>query len=326
MRRHLLLGVLGVLMSATYCGFAAAQPAMARIAVLLHGTEAAMVARLAALRDGLQKLGYAEGRNYRMEIRYTDNRLERLPSLAHELVAMKPDVTIGSPMLASQALHRETKTIPIVMASGAGARQLGLIASLARPGGNVTGSINQLEELTAKQLELMRELAPRATRVMTLSSGKAVVEQELREGSRAAARALGLSLVEAWAEEPAKFAEAAAHCRRERCEALLVLLDPNYVSLTRELVALAEGLRVPAIYFNFDFVDAGGMAAYSTDVNDIFRRVAGYVDKILKGAKPGDLPVEQPTRFELAINQRAAKAIGFTIPRSLLLRADRVIE
>ena len=300
--------------------------AMPLVAILIHGKERALGARIPVLRAALKELGYAEGRNLRMAVRWSENQIERLPGLARELLAMKPDLVIGSPMLATQAFHRESKTIPIVMASGAGAQKLGLIASLARPGGNVTGAINQLEELTAKQLELVKVLAPRAKRVIVLSSGKSIVEDETREGARAAAKALGLTLVDAWADTPDKFADLPARCGRERCDALLVLLDPQLVNLRSELVSFAAKLRIPAVYPNLEYADDGGLVAYSSDVNEIFRRVATYVDKILKGAKPGELPVERPTKFELVINLKAARAQGIAIPQPLLLRADRVIE
>jgi len=207
-----------------------------------------------------------------------------------------------------------------------GAQKAGLIASLARPGGNVTGAINQLEELTAKQLELLKALVPRAKRVIVLSSGKSMVEDETREGARAAAKVLGLTLVDAWADTPEKFAGVPARCGRERCDALLVLLDPQLVNLRSELVTFAAKLRIPAVYPNLEYADDGGLLAYSIDANEIFRRVAAYVDKILKGAKPGDLPVELPTKFELVINLKAARAQGIAIPQPLLLRANRVIE
>ena len=300
--------------------------AMPLLAVLVHGKEGALGVRITVLREALRELGYTEGRNLRMAVRWSENQLERLPGLARELLAMKPDLVIGSPMLAAQAFHRESKTIPIVMASGAGAQKAGLIASLARPGGNVTGAINQLEELTAKQLELLKALVPRAKRVIVLSSGKSMVEDETREGARAAAKVLGLTLVDAWADTPEKFAGVPARCGRERCDALLVLLDPQLVNLRSELVTFAAKLRIPAVYPNLEYADDGGLLAYSIDANEIFRRVAAYVDKILKGAKPGDLPVELPTKFELVINLKAARAQGIAIPQPLLLRANRVIE
>ena len=174
---------------------ASAQPRMALIVVLMHGTESVIRPRLDALRGGLRELGYHEKQDYRMEVRWSDNRVERLPELARELLGFKPDVAVAQPVLAAQAFHRESKTIPIVMAGGAGAQRVGLIASLARPGGNVTGLTNQGDELTPKLFELLREFAPLAKRVVALSSGLGAAEMDVRAGSRAAAKAYGLTLI-----------------------------------------------------------------------------------------------------------------------------------
>jgi len=305
---------------------ALSQPRLPLIGVLTHSTEAANRARLAALREGLRDLGYVEGKTCRIEMRWSENRIERLPALARELLALKPDVVVAAPVRATQALHRESKTVPIVMASGAGAQNFGLIASLARPGGNVTGLTNQGDELTAKHFELLREIAPQAKRVVTLSSGLGTVEGEVRTDSREAAKAFGMELIESLADAPDKLAALAARCERERCEALVVLLDPNVFSFRKEVVALAARLRIPAVYPYVDIAEDGGLLAYAVDSRQLWRRAATYVDKILKGAKPGELPVERPTRFELIVNQKAAKAIGLKVPQSILLRADRVIE
>jgi putative ABC transport system substrate-binding protein len=229
-------------------------------------------------------------------------------------------------VLSAQALHRESRTVPIVIASGAGAQRLGLIASLAHPGGNVTGLTNQLDELAAKQLELLREIAPSAKRVMTLSSGLSAAEPDVREGSRAAAKAYGMTLIEVLADSPAKLAQVSAVCEREHCEALVVMLDPNLQNFRPDVIAMAARLRIPAAYPTLEYADDGGLIVYATDIRSLFRRAASYVDRILKGAKPADLPVERPTKFEMTINVKTAKALGIKIPQSVLLRADRVIE
>jgi putative ABC transport system substrate-binding protein len=207
---------------------------------------------------------------------------------------------------SAQALHRETNTVPIVMAGGAGAQNFGLIASLARPGGNVTGLTNQGDELTAKHFEMLREVAPWAKRVVTLSSGLGTVEAEVRTGSRAAAKGYGMDLVEALADAPAMLPGLSSRCERERCDALVVLLDPNVANFRREIVAFATKHRIPAVYPLVVFAEE--------------------VDKILNGAKSSELPVERPTKFELVVNLKTAKALGLKIPASILLRADRVIE
>jgi putative tryptophan/tyrosine transport system substrate-binding protein len=267
-----------------------------------------------------------EGRNFNMEVRWSDNQVERLPALARELLLKKPDVAVAAPVLSAQALQRESRTVPIVIASGAGAQRLGLIASLAHPGGNVTGIQNQLDELSAKQLEFLRELAPHARRVMTLSSGLGAAEPDVRQGSRSAANAYRMTLIEALADSPARLAQVAQACERERCEALVVLLDPNLQSFRSEVIAMAARLRIPAVYPALEYADDGGLLAYSTDVRPLYRRAASYVDRILKGAKPADLAVERPTKFELVINMKTASELGIKFPRSVLLRADRLIE
>jgi putative ABC transport system substrate-binding protein len=307
-------------------GAALAQPRQPLIVVLMHGKESALRSRVDGLTEGLRELGYVEGRNYRMEVRWSDNQVDRLPALARELLARKPDVAVGAPVLAAQALHRESRTVPIVIANGAGAQRLGLIASLANPGGNVTGLQNQLDELSAKQFEFLKEMVPNAKRVMTLSSGLGAAEPDVREGSRTAAKTYGITLIEALADSPAKLAQVSAVYERESGEALVVLLDPNLSSFRSEVIAMAARLRIPSVYPTLEYADDGGLIAYSTDARPLFRRAATYVDRILKGAKPGDLPVEQPTKFELVINLKTAQVLGITIPPSVLLRADRLIE
>lgn len=326
MRRRYALARLIALSAALVESAALAQPRLPLIVVLMHGTERSLPGRLEALIEGLSELGYFEGRSYRMEVRWSDNHVERLPALARELLVKQPDVAVCSPVLSAQALYRESRSVPIVLASGAGAQRLGLIASLARPGGNVTGIQNQLDELSAKQLEFLREIAPSARRVMTLSSGLGAAEPDVRQGSRSAAKAFGMTLIEALADMPAMLAQVSAICEREKCEALVVLLDPNVQSFRSEVITMAARLRIPAVYPNLEYADEGGLLAYSTEARSLFRRAASYVDRILRGAKPADLPVEQPTKFELRVNLRTARTLGIPIPQSILLRADRVIE
>jgi len=303
-----------------------AQSSAPLVAVLHHGKESVLRPRHEALREGLRELGYQEGRNYRMEVRWSDNQVERLTGLARELLALKPAVVVAEPVIAARAVFLESKTVPIVMAGGAGAQRYGMVASLARPGGNVTGVTNLLDELSAKQLQLLGDVAPRVKRVMALSSGLGAAEDDVRAGSRAAAKGNGMTLIEALADTPEKLAQVSALCVRERCDALLVLLDPNLANFRPEVIAMAARLRVPAAYPILEFADEGGLLAYSTDTLLLARRAAIYVDKILKGAKPGELPVERPTKFELVINLKTAKALGLTVPPSLRGRADRLIE
>jgi putative tryptophan/tyrosine transport system substrate-binding protein len=303
-----------------------AQARVPLIAVLMHGTETANRVRVEALREGLRELGYREGKSYRMEVRWSDARIERLPTLARELLGLRPDIAVAAPVLAALALHRESKSIPIVMSSGAGATSAGLVSSLAHPGGTVTGLTNQSDELTPKLFELLKEIAPGARRVVAVSSGLAVVEADIRALSRNAAKTFGMTLIEAWAKSADQLQLLSERCRQERCEAMVVLLDPNLNNFRAELVALGETLRIPIVFSGSDFVDAGGLLSYATNAAALSKRAAGYVDKILKGAKPGDLPIEQPTKFDLEINLKAARALGLRVPPSLLVRADRVID
>lgn len=307
-------------------GAAHSQPRMPLIAFLIHGTESGDRERVEALRDGMRELGHIDGRSYHLEARFSNGRVERLPDLARELLRLTPDVAVGAPVLSAQAFWRETKTTPIVMATGSGALQTGMIASLARPGGNVTGVTHQADDLTQKLFELIREIAPGAKRVMTLSSGRALVESDTRRGARAAAAALGLTLIEAWADSPDELRRLSDRCLRERCEGLVVLIDPNLFTRRPEVVSLAEKLRLPAVYPTLEYVWDQGLIAYAADQRQNIRRAAHFVDRILKGARPADLPVEQPTKFELVVNLKTAKALGLTIPPSVLQRADQVIE
>lgn len=304
----------------------AAQPRIPLGAVLVHASEEANKQRLDAFLDGMRSLGYREGENYRLAMRVTANRIERLPALARELAALNPDVAVTATVVATQAMHRETRRLPIVMASGAGAQRFGLIESLARPGGRVTGMTNLSDALTAKLFELLQEVAPKARRVVALSSGLGAVEGIIRRDARDAAARHGFTLIEALADSPAALPALAERCRLERCEAMVAMLDPNLASFRNELVALARQMKVPAVYFSAEFVDAGGLVSYGSDVRDLYRRAAHHVDRILKGAKPGELPVEQPTRFELVVNVKVAQSLGLKLPATVLLRAERVIN
>jgi putative tryptophan/tyrosine transport system substrate-binding protein len=307
-------------------GRAMAQARLPLVAMLVHGSPEPNRAALNAFIDGMRELGYEPGRQYRLEVRFSDARSERLPVLARELLALGPDVIVTRPVLAAQAVQKESRTAPIVMATGAGALRAGLIASLARPGGNVTGLTNQGDELPTKLFQLLREVAPRARRVLVLSSGQAVVEPDTRAAARAAAETYGLALVEAYARTADELPAAMERCRRERCEAMVTLLDTNFSSFPEQVVNIAAQLRIPAVYYGRELVLRGGLIAYGADARVLNRRAATYVDKILKGARPADLPVEQPTQFELTVNQSTARALDLKLPQSILLRADQVID
>lgn len=259
------------------------------------------------------------------EARSADGKPERLAALAAELVRLKVDVIVTSGAPAHPAARRATATIPIVMATGSDPVGLGLVASLARPGGNVTGITSLNRELSAKRLELARELAPGASRLAILASSFATVDPYIRD-TQAAAPALGVRLQVVRVGTPTDLDGAFATIASERPAALLVVPGPMFFAERRRLAELAVKHRLPTVYSLREHAEAGGLIAYGARLTELFRRAAGYVDKILKGAKPGELPIEQPTTFELVVNQRTAKQLGLTIPSSLLARADQIIQ
>jgi putative ABC transport system substrate-binding protein len=282
-----------------------------------------------AFRQGLRDLGYVEGRNVVIEYRDAQGKIERLPALAAELVALKVDVIVAPNTPAALAAKQATRTLPIVFVGAGEPVASGLVTSLARPGGNVTGLSVVSPELVGKWLELLTQAVPEVSRVAVLRQPGAMDEQtekDMLKGAEVAARALGVRLQFVEARSPADFERAFSDMTRERAGALTVRPAPMFVSGRRRLVDLAAKNRLPAVYPWREFVDAGGLMAYGPNLADLYRRAAPYVDRILKGAKPGNLPVEQPTKFELVINLKTAKALGLTIPPSLLQRADQVIE
>src|SRR3989441_936324 len=282
-----------------------------------------------AFRQGLRELGYVEGRNLVIEYRDAEGKLERFPALAAELVALKVDVIVASGTLAALAAKQATRTVPIVFSPAADPVASGLVTSVARPGGNVTGLSLLYSELVGKWLEQLKQAIPGVSRVAVLWQPGAFgerTEKDMLKGAEVAARALGVQLHFVEARGPESFDRAFSEMTRARAGALTVLSSNMFVSERRRLVDLAAKNRLPAMYNVREYVDAGGLMAYGPNLADLYRRAATYVDKILKGAKPGDLPVEQPTKFELVINLKTAKALGLTIPHSLLLRADQLIQ
>jgi len=282
-----------------------------------------------AFRQGLRDLGYVEGRNVVIEYRDAEGKPERFPALAAELVALKVDVIVASGTPVALAAKHATRTIPIVLLSGADPVGSGLVTSLARPGGNVTGLSNLSHQLVGKCLEQLKQAVPGVSRVAVLWQPGVIgerTEKDILKEADVAARALGVRLQVVEARGPADFDRAFSDMTRARADALTVLTSSMFFFERRRLVDLAAKNRLPAVYPWREFVDAGGLMAYGANIPDMFRRAATYVDKILKGAKPGDLPVEQPTKFELVINLKTAKALGLTIPQSVLGRADELIQ
>jgi putative ABC transport system substrate-binding protein len=280
-----------------------------------------------ALRQELRARGWIEGQNIVIEYRFAEGRLDRLPDLAAELVRLKVDIIVTVTAYAAVAAKNATATIPIVMIDAQDPVGLGLIASLARPGGNVTGlSISVGPEIFGKRLELLKEIVPKVSRVAILRNpDNPASAPQLRE-AETAARALRVRLQTLEARSPQEIESAFAAMTRERAGALLIIGDFLMYAHRVRLADLAAGSRLPAAYDLRDYAEAGGLMSYGTDLIDLHRRAAIHVDKILKGAKPADLPVEQPTKFELVINLKTAKALGLTIPPSLLGRADEVIQ
>ena len=280
-----------------------------------------------AFLQGLRDLGYVEGRNVVIEYRDAEGKLERLPALAAELVALKVDVILAEGgTLGPRVAMRATKTIPIVFVAGDPVGS-GLVTSLARPGGNVTGMSSFGAELVGKRLELIKQAVPGVDRVAVLRQPGALGERtanDMLKAADVAAQALGVQPQFIEARDPDEFARAFSEMISAR--ALILLPSAMFNREHRRLVELAAKNRLPAVYTSREFVDAGGLLSYGANQPDLFRRAASYVDKILKGAKPGDLPVEQPTKFELVINLKTARALGLTIPQSVLARADEVIQ
>ena len=281
-----------------------------------------------AFLQGLRDLGYVEGRNIVIEYRDAEGKLERLRALGAELVALKVDVIVtggGTPV--ALAAQQATRTLPVVFSSATDPVTDGLVTSLARPGGNLTGLSNLAPELVGKCLEQLKEAVPKVGLVAVLWQPGAIGGRtDMLKPAEVAARALGVRLQFIEAQGPADFDRAFSDMARAHAGALAVLGSAIFNSERRRLVDLAAKHRLPTVYTSRDFVDAGGLMTYGPNLADSFRRAAAYVDKILKGAKPADLPVEQPTKFELVVNLKTATALGLTIPPSLLQRADQVIQ
>jgi putative tryptophan/tyrosine transport system substrate-binding protein len=282
--------------------------------------------RIEAFRQGLHELGYTEGENIVIEYRYAEGKLDRLPAFAADLVRLKVDVIVAGSPQATRSAKQATSTIPIVMAFDDDPVGSGFVASLARPGGNITGLSTLFPEMSGKQLELLKEIVPRLSRVAILgSSTHPGTAQSLKE-MELAARAFKVQLQYLNVLDPKDIETAFGPARKGRVDAVLVLSSPILLSQRAQLAELAVTSRLPVIHANTEYVEAGGLMVYGTNFPDLFRRAATYVDKILKGAEPADLPVEQPTKFEFIINLKAAKQIGLIISPNVLARADRVIK
>jgi putative ABC transport system substrate-binding protein len=317
--------LLAVLLLLSVSSAQAQQPAkVPRVGLLVPGSQSVFSSRTEAFRQGLREVGYIEGQNIAIEYRYTEGKTDRLPDLTTELVALKVDVIVTASIPPVLAAKKASSTIPIVFASTNDPVASGLVDSLARPGGNITGLTNLSPDLDGKRLELLKEAFPKVTRVAYFWNPDAPATG-LR-GMQAAAPKLGMQLQPLGVRTADDFDRAFEAALRERAHALMTLPSPVFITHQKRIVEFATKSRLPAIYPFTDFVESGGLMAYAPSRLQNWRRAAHFVDKILKGTKPGEIPVEQPSKFELVINVKTAKQIGLTIPPNVLARADRVIR
>ena len=308
---------------------ARAQPPakVSRIGVLFSGSASSAAHLAEAFRQGLSAAGYEDGRSIFIEFRYAGGKLDRLPDLVAELVRLKVDIIVATTTPPALAAQKATATIPIITVAVGDPVASGLVASLGRPGGNITGlTFLPGPEIVGKYLELLKEAVPKVSRVAVLWNPGTQVHPLLLKEAEGPARVLKLVLRPLEARGPGEIEGVFEKAAREGATALVVLPDPVFFSERARIAALAEKSRMPVMYSMREHVDAGGLMAYGANARDLFRRAATYVDKILKGAKPADLPVERPTKFDLVINMKTAKALGLTIPPSILVRADQLIE
>jgi ABC-type uncharacterized transport system substrate-binding protein len=332
MRRRDFITLVGSTAAAWPIAARAQQPAkIARIGLLIIGRLDSPETRenVDVLRQELRALGYIEGRNIVIDYRAADGRIERLSGLASELARLNVDLIVAVATPGGRAAQQATTTIPIVIAAMGDPVRDGLVASLARPGGNITGTTFLGPELVPKRLAVLKEVVPKMSRIAALLQPQAFSERTMQEMLSEAAEAagtLGLQLQFVEVRGPDELDRAFSTMAGERAEALFLLPSQMLFSERRRIIKLAESHRLPAMYNGREFAEVGGLIAYGASNKDLIRRTAAYVDKVLKGTKPADLPVEQPTKFELVINLKTAKALGLVIPPTLLARADEVIE
>jgi putative ABC transport system substrate-binding protein len=303
----------------------AQQTKLPRVGFLIGGSSSSESLRIEAFRRGLSELGYVEGKNITIEYRYAEGNIERLPKLAAELVRLNVDMIVA-PGPASRAAKNATGTIPVVVTNVGDPVGTGLVASLAQPGGNVTGLSSLTPDLGGKQLEILKEAFPATSRVAVFWTRGVGANTRWLEETKIIADQIGVRLQPVELRSADEFEVAFSAIKKDRASALIVLRNPLTTTHQSRTVELAAKSRLPAMYYDREFVDSGGLMSYGPNFSDLFRRAATYVDKILKGAKPAELPVEQPTKFELVINLKTANQIGLTIPPNVLAQADKVIK
>ena len=327
MTKAILTSLLTTILLTTVSIAEAQQPTkVPRIGFLSAFSGSSLSARIEAFRQGLRELGYVEGKNVVIESRYAEGRLDRLTDLAAELVRLKVDVIVTGGPSPTRATKEATVTIPIVMALDNDPVGSGFVASLARPGGNITGLATLSPEISGKQLELLKEIVPRLSHVAVVGTSSNPGNAQMLKETELAAGAFAVQLHYLDVEGPKDIETVFRAASKGRADAVLVLPNSVLLSQRAQLADLAAKNRLPAVYGQPEYVDAGGLMFYGASITEMFRRAATYVDKILKGAKPADLPVEQPTKFEFVISLKAAKQIGLTIPPNVLARADKVIK
>jgi len=297
-----------------------------RIGFLTAGSSSTIPARIDAFRQGLRELGYVEDKNIVIEWRFGEGKLDRLPALVAELVRLKVDVVLSAGAAVTRPAKDATRTIPIVMAQDTDPVGNGFVASLARPGGNITGLSSYSAELNGKRLELLKEIVPKLSRLAVVGESTYPGNAQSLKETELAAGALKVQLQYLDVLDPKDIETAFRDTSKGRADGVLLLQSAVLNSQRKQTADLATKSRLPAIYYAPEFLDAGGLMSYAASITDLYRRAATYVDKILKGAKPADLPVEQPKKFELIISLKAAKQIGLTIPPNVLVRADQVIK
>jgi putative tryptophan/tyrosine transport system substrate-binding protein len=327
MKRKITILTLCAMLFALCVPAKAQQPAkVPRIGFLSPVSPSATALWHEAFRQGLRDLGWIEGKNISIEYRYADGRSDHLPDLAADLVRLKVDIIVASSGTDALAAKNATREIPIVVASGGDPVAIGLVESLARPGGNITGLSQIAPELAGKRLELLKEVVPKLSRVGVLWNPQGRTSTLSWKEIQLPARELGVQLHSLEVRSPNDFDGAFKDTTRAGAGALAIMPDPLFVANLKRIAERAAKSRLPSIHHLSEFAESGGLVAYGPDRSDMFRRAATYVDKILKGTKPADLPVEQPTKFELVINLKTAKQIGLTIPQRVLTRADKVIK
>ena len=297
-----------------------------RIGVLSQSDRPATGYFTRAFGRGMRELGYIEGRNLQIDLRVADGKIERLPALAAELVALKPDVLVSFANAGPLALQKATATIPIVMTSATDPVANGLVKSLAQPGGNITGFTTLNADLSPKRLELLREIVPRISTVAVLLHPASPANRAILESLQAAAQGYGMKILPLMTQTLAEIEDAFGLMAAQNAHALIVPSDPLFSQHGVRLGALSVKYRLPSMAADRRYVEAGCLASYGSSLADMYQRAAEYVDKIFKGARPGDLPVERPTKFELVINLKTARALGLAIPQTLLQRADEVVQ